>query len=57
MDRRSEDQGMKLPLWTLVLETARFLVELGRLLLRAAKPITSREGGLQVMIYYYKGDR
>jgi hypothetical protein len=46
MDRKSEDQGMKLLLWTLVLETARFLVELGRLLLRAAKPITSRGGGL-----------
>ena len=52
MNRESEDQGLKLQLWTLVLEIARFLMELGRLLLRAAKPITSREGGLQVMIYY-----
>ena len=52
MDRKGEDQGNKLQLWTLVLEIARFLLELGRLLLRAAKPITSLTGGLQVMIYY-----
>ena len=36
MNRESEDQGMKLQLWTLVLETARFLLELGRLLLRSS---------------------
>ena len=57
MDRESEDQGLKLQLWTLVLESARFLLELGRLLLRAAKPITSLTGGLQVMVYYYRADR
>ena len=57
MDHESEDQGNQLQLWTLVLETARFLLELGRLLLRAAKPITSLAGGLQVMVYYYRADR
>ena len=57
MTRESEDQGLKLQLWTLVLEIARFLLELGRLLLRAAKPITSLAGGLQVMVYYYTADR
>ena len=57
MNRESEDQGLKLQLWTLVLEIARFLLELGRLLLRAAKPITSLAGGLQVMVYYYTADR
>jgi len=36
MDRESEDQGYKLQLWALVLETARFLLELGRLLLRSS---------------------
>ena len=48
MSLKSGDQGSDLELWTLVLEIARFLMELGRLLFRAAKPITSRKGGLQV---------
>ena len=45
MDRKSEDQGNQLQLWTLVLEIARFLLELGRLLLQAAKPTTFQNGG------------
>jgi hypothetical protein len=57
IESTNEDQGNKLQLWTLVLEIARFLMELGRLLFRAAKPITSRKGGLQVIVYYYRADR
>ena len=47
MDENGKDQGMKLQLWTLVLEIARFLMGLGMLFFRTAKPITTRKGGLQ----------